>query len=160
MTREYLNTLFEYKEGDIFWKMKPAKQIEIGSRAGGIHVSGYRRVRVSGKKVGEHTVIYMMFKGSIPEGMCIDHIDNNPLNNKIENLRLATKSQNALNSKTRVTNKTGVKGICWKPRDNRWVAQIQKDGKKIHIGNFRDLDSAKDAYKKTAIELHGEFVNY
>ena len=94
---------------------------------------------------------------SAPKGMVIDHINNNPLDNRIANLRIVTPQQNAWNRKKRRTRSTSkYKGVSWSKNDGKWRALIMLDNKKISLGNFDDEKQAGRAYDKKAKELFGE----
>ena len=88
----------------------------------------------------------------------IDHRNLNKLDNRRSNLRIASLSQNNMNRPTQCNNKSGIKGVCWATRDNKWLAAIQFQGKKISIGYFNDKDKAAQAYAEKARELFGEFA--
>ena len=88
----------------------------------------------------------------------VDHIDRNKLNNRRENLRLVTRSENAMNSTARVTNKSGFKGVCWHAGQQQWVAAIMKDYTKLHIGYFDDPLEAAYMYDQWALALFGEIA--
>jgi hypothetical protein len=91
-------------------------------------------------------------------GAHVDHIDGDGLNNRRNNLRAASASQNAMNQRRlKANNTTGFKGVT-RRRENKWHAQIQYQGRKIHIGDFPTPRLAADAYDKAAIELFGEFA--
>ena len=112
---------------------------------------GYRRVTwdrgVAGRvREYAHRLIWFMFNGSIPEGFMIDHIDLDKGNNRIENLRLITKSGNSQNSK--------CKGYFWDTRANKWRAGIKIDGKSKHLGFFLDEQAARIAYVEAKRVLH------
>lgn len=86
----------------------------------------------------------------------IDHKDNDGLNCTRENLRAATMSENQHNSGPRTPN--GFKGVSWHKKAKKWVAQICKDGKRVHLGLFDDEVQAAKAYDRAAVELHGQFA--
>ncbi len=88
----------------------------------------------------------------------VDHVNHNTLDNRKENLRLATISENLRNRNKPKNNKSGYKGVSWKSRDKVWAAQIKIGGKSIYLGSYTTPEDAYDAYKKAAIELHGEFA--
>jgi len=90
----------------------------------------------------------------------IDHINGDKLDNRRENLRSATRSQNKMNSGKPKNNTSGYKGVCWYKRGNKWRAQIGINGKLKHLGYFEDKEEAAKAYKKAAEKYHGEFVRY
>ena len=91
------------------------------------------------------------------KGEQVDHINHNTIDNRKENLRLCTNSQNQHNQGKRVNNTSGCKGITWHKRDKRWQAQIKLNGKNIHLGLFLTPEEAYEAYCKAALERHGEF---
>jgi len=97
-----------------------------------------------------------------PDGMYIDHINKNTLDNRKANLRICTKSQNAANSKLRIDNKYGYKGVRYHKKNKNYNAYIRHNGKDIHIGCYNSIIEAALAYDNKAIELFGEFarINY
>jgi hypothetical protein len=106
-----------------------------------------------------HTVIIERMLGrALLKGEEVDHINRNGLDNRRENLRLATRSQNMANKTVYLTNKLGVKGVYL--RNNRYRAQIQVEGRKIMLGTFDTLDEAREAYKQAAVKHFGEFARF
>jgi hypothetical protein len=93
-----------------------------------------------------------------PEGLYVDHINGNPLDNRKENLRLVTHSQNMFNVKNYVTNKSGYKGVSWHSVRNKWRARLHFKGSEIHIGLFDSKEEAALAYNKKAMEMYGEYA--
>ena len=91
-------------------------------------------------------------------GYMIDHINGDGLDNRKQNLRLVTKSQNMMNSGVRKNSTSGYKGVCWAKRYNKWVVHIWKDYKQIFIGYFKDPKEAALAYNKAAKIYHGEYA--
>jgi hypothetical protein len=89
--------------------------------------------------------------------MTIDHIDINPLNNRIENLRLATQSQNAINTKTPKNNTTGYKGVLSTP-SGKFQARLGYRGKKLYLGLFKTAEEAAECVRQKSLELYGEFT--
>ena len=104
-------------------------------------------------------IIFLLHHGYLTKGKCIDHEDNNALNNKIKNLRESTHSQNAQNSKLRKDNTSGTKGLSWNEKTQRWTAEIYVNSKKIYIGCFleSEKENAKKAIEKARNKLHGKF---
>jgi hypothetical protein len=139
----YLHNAFEYGEGHLYYKISPAWRIKIGQKAGSIS-AGYLAVRIKNKTYKIHRLIFLYHKGYLPKE--IDHIDRNPLNNKIENLREATRSENMRNTKLMSTNQSGYRGVCWHTPMQKWRAQISFQGKKIHLGYFNTPKEAYVAY--------------
>lgn len=93
-----------------------------------------------------------------PSAFTIDHINGDGLDNRRQNIRLATKSQNAGNQKLRANNKTGFKGVCFHKQHKLYMATIKVNYKGIHLGYFKTPESAAKAYDKAAIKHFGKFA--
>ena len=94
-------------------------------------------------------------------GCYVDHINRDCLDNRRENLREATKAQNAYNSPGPQRGTSRFKGVSWFPHDKRrrrWRAVIVKDGKQHHLGYFKTEEDAAQAWNEAARKLHGEFA--
>jgi len=156
LTQDILNNIFTYKDGELYWKTKINRQTKVGTRAGSISGSGYWQTWVYNKKYLNHRLIFMMFNNSVPD--CLDHIDRNPLNNKIENLRSATRTENQYNKKTPKHSISGIKGV-YKYKDS-WRARLIADKKRINLGYFKTVEEATMAVQKARQELHQEFFNH
>jgi hypothetical protein len=94
-----------------------------------------------------------------PEGE-IDHVNGNPSDNRLENLRIANRFENMKNIKKPVTNKSGLKGVSWHEKGNKWQAHIRCDGKNHYLGLFQTAELAHEAYKKASNRLHGIFARH
>jgi hypothetical protein len=91
--------------------------------------------------------------------MTVDHIKNKN-DNRIENLREADQNQQQHNKGLTKSNTSGVKGVSWNKRNEKWEAQLKFEGKKLHVGYFIDIKEAETAIKKLREQLHGEFANH
>jgi hypothetical protein len=147
-----LHELFEYRDGQLIRKRN-------GKVAGHHHVLGYIKVRADGKIYMAHRLIYKMFNKDFEVGT-LDHINNKPADNRIENLRLATSTENNRNAVIRKDNTSGVKGVSWNARDMRWTACIQINGKRKALGNFKDLALATEFIQLARDMVHGDFANH
>tara|TARA_R110000772_G_scaffold3321_1_gene11945 strand:- start:199 stop:684 length:486 start_codon:yes stop_codon:yes gene_type:complete len=113
--------------------------------------NGYIQVRVRGHLYLAHRIIYLLFNFTLPP--LIDHIDRNPTNNCISNLREADKRTNAINTGTPANNTSGIKGVSWHKAGGKWTAQIKYKGRKIHLGSYALLMDAVEARLKAEEEL-------
>jgi hypothetical protein len=147
--------IFTYKDGELFWNV-PRKNVRVGRKAGGVDVKGYARVTVDGTPYLLHRVVYRMFKGRVPK--MLDHADGNPLNNRIENLRPCTQSQNAQNRKLQANNTSGIKGVYWNKNKNKWMARVMTKGARKFLGYFDSLDAAAEAVNKARVAAHSNFA--
>jgi hypothetical protein len=160
-----LHELFEYRDGCLFYKndvyTKDGKLTKIvkGTKAGGVHPLGYVKMRVDGKMYMGHRIVWKMFNKNFEIGT-LDHINNKPADNRIENLRLATRAENNCNAVIRKDNTSGVKGVSWNARDMRWTASIQVNGKRKALGNFKDLALATEFVQLARDMVHGDFANH
>jgi len=94
-----------------------------------------------------------------PSELTVDHINGNSLDNRRQNLRLATRAQNMQNAGANSRNTSGYKGVHWLAAASKWQARIRHNGKRIHLGVFDTAEQADEAYRNAADSLHGEFAN-
>lgn len=87
----------------------------------------------------------------------VDHINGNPLDNRKDNLRVCEHKQNSKNKAINKNNTSGIVGVYWNKRCNKWVAEIKKDYKKICLGYFDDIRNAAEARRKAEIKYFGEY---
>ncbi len=168
--KNVLNDLFRYdsKAGVLLWRHRPhycfkslrdadAWNSRYCNTPAGNSINGYLRVSISGERYLVHRVIYKMITGLEPE--IIDHIDGNPRNNRIDNLRSVSVTENAQNAALPVTNQTGCRGVQWSARRKKWRASITANRKFIHLGVFENIDEAMKA-RKNAEALYGFHPNH
>jgi hypothetical protein len=126
-----------------------------GKQAGGKGADGYRTVSVFGRRYRAARIVWLWMTGDWPKGD-IDHINNDPMDDRWENLREASRVQNLANTRAR----SGLKGACWVSAKNKWKAQIRRDGKNRHLGYFDTPEEANAAYRDAALKAHGEFAQW
>jgi hypothetical protein len=141
MNQELLKTLFTYQNGKLFWKVNPVHWNNLKHKeAGSIDkTTGYRQVKYQEKKYLIHRLIWESYYGPIPKDKVIDHINQNKLDNRIENLRLASKAMNRRNSDK-------IKGYTYSLDRDKYQAQIMIKGKKKHLGSYVTESAAKLRY--------------
>ena len=158
LNQERMQKLFEYKDGSLYWKMKIAKCIKIGAEAGFKQGNGYRGVVIDKKIYSLHRIIFLHQHGYLPE--IVDHIDGDILNNRIENLRGATRNENLYNRRVGVNNTSGVKNVSWNKASQKWTVLIQQQGKPRYFGRYESLDEAKQIALDARKKLHGSFARH
>ena len=89
----------------------------------------------------------------------LDHKDRNRFNNRLDNLRLATLSQNGANSRLSRANTSGYKRVCWNKTAEKWQADIMVNRKQFKIGLYDTKEEAAEAYRVAALHHFGEFAN-
>ncbi|EAO7510846.1 HNH endonuclease [Salmonella enterica] len=107
--------------------------------------SGYVQVRLNGRLTMVHRIVWEMHFGPIPSGMEIDHINRIKNDNRLQNLRLVTPSDNCKNRGIRIDNKTGYPGVKFHKKNNNWNARITHNGIQVHLGCFDTFEKAKQA---------------
>lgn len=161
ITLERLKELVSYDpETGVFTRKKVAgsgRQPE-GKRADSVHPDGYAYVTVDRMIYLAHRLAWIYMTGEIPE--YIDHRNNDKADNVFSNLRLATQHQNQCNHLRMITNKSGIKGVCWVTRYKRWVAQVQIKGKPNWLGSFHSKEEAEMVVKAFRELHHKDFVNH
>jgi hypothetical protein len=157
-TQEYLRQIFDYKDGNLYFKKKIGSRGYIGKKVGSLTSKGYLYTTINKKGYLIHRLIFMMFYGYIPNQ--IDHIDGNSLNNFIENLRPATREENCQNAKLSIANTSGTKGVYWQKSTNKWAISISLNKKRLYFGCFDDLELAELVAQEARDKYHGKFARH
>lgn len=166
LTQKYLKELLHYEPdtGVFTWKVHRAPNARVGTVAGTPKdpeavKSSYIQIQCTVDGVAKlylaHRLAYLYTEGWMPEE--VDHENRVRDDNRWENLRPATNAKNTRNRSKQVNNTSGYTGVVWYKRDKNWHAQIQHNGKTIHIGYFDCKHEAAHARNGKALELHGEF---
>lgn len=158
-TIELVRKTFTYDPttGVFRWAVPPLAKKKIGDVAGCPTSSGYIRLKLFGRQYLAHRVAWAHFHGRWPNDT-IDHKDRNRANNRIDNLREATLSQQHGNMPVAKRNKLGRKGVWYWKKKNRFRAAIYKQGRCYHIGLFETAEEASAAYAEAAKKIFGEFA--
>ena len=165
-TPETLRKLLSYDPdtGLLMWKRRPLEMFATknafkswntrycGNLAfGSIDGRGYRQGAIFSKYCLGHRVAYAVYYGVWPVGD-IDHINGDKVDNRIENLREATQTENSRNMKIPTTNTSGVIGVSWDKKARRWRAGITAAGKQVYLGTFESFDDAVAARKAAEVK--------
>lgn len=131
--------------------------VKLGEIAGTAN-NRYIMIRVNGKKYAAHRLAWLYVYGDMPK--MVDHINGNPSDNRIENLRLANHFTNNYNSKLRKDNTSGLKGINWNKKCKLWAVRVSVDGVRKFLGYFDNLEFAELVVKEARDKYHGEFARH
>lgn len=155
MFREYFN--YDPETGIVTWKINHRKA-KAGQRAGYVRKrDGRRDISLNAVNYIEHIVIWKMYYDRSPVGD-VDHINGDPADNRICNLREASRSQNLANCKLYANNTTGYKGVTYLPKEKKYLARIKKNQKQYRLGIFKSKEAAAAAYRRAAKKLFGDFA--
>lgn len=159
ISQDELNQFFDYdaESGNLIWKVHTNSHMKIGEVAGWEDPKEYRQISLLGKRYKAHRLIWIYHYGEL-NGI-LDHIDGDKHNNRIENLRLATPSQNNCNTGLIKSNKSGLKGLYWDKINEKWRVQIEINRVRKNVGRFADLFEAACVIISLRNKLHGEFAN-
>jgi len=147
---------YDPETGLFTWLIRP-RQRACSHIAGTVNSEGYRQICIKQKMYKAHRLAWFYIYGEWP-GAQLDHINGNKDDNRIANLRLANYQQNQANSRTRVTNKLGIKGIYFHKFSKLYHARIMVDGKNLSLGYFKTPEEAHRAYVAGAKRYFGEFA--
>lgn len=158
ITEDRVRSLLSYdaETGRFTWLSQHGGFV-LGEEAGGKIGTGYVAIRIDGRRYRAHHLAWLLAYGCFPS-LEIDHINGIKADNRLDNLRLATRSQNAANVGARKTNTSGFKGVSWCSRRQRWRASIGCSGKRKFLGYHDTPYAAAQAYLGAAKELFGEFA--
>lgn len=153
LTQDTAKSLFFVQDGVLMWRHN-------GKKAGGTNgkLQPYIRVCVDRVRYMAHKVVYLIHNGFMPQ--IVDHIDGNLQNNCIENLREATRSENAINKKIRKDSVTGIKNVTQDKTTGRYKVHLTINGKRKHFGTYDDLELADLVAMEAQSKFYGAFASY
>lgn len=156
--REELRRLMRYEpETGQFIRVIDHKRCQAGQAAGSIHGDGRIFIGLLGFRFAAHRLAVLWMTGRMPTDE-VDHINCNHSDNRWANLRECTSSQNKWNRRANFSNGTGVKGVRYKKRRNKFEASFKVNRREIYLGSFSTLSEASRAISKERKEAHGEFA--
>jgi hypothetical protein len=158
VTQQKLQELFHYdpETGHFTARVfRGTSAKKAGERVGVRSDGKYPSIWIDGKLHKCHRLAWLYVYGELP-ALQIDHINGDPADNRISNLRLASQSQNKANTRTYANNRLGVKGV--RLRDGAFQARCSKDGRTYHLGSFATVEEASAVVRDAAERLHGQFA--
>ncbi len=130
-----------------------------GKNTGYVRKNGYLSLIVGGKEYSAGRLAWLLHYGIWPDGE-IDHINGNRIDNRIFNLRIVTRSENAINKKNlQSNNTTGFKGVWKRKNVDTWCAEICKDLKRMKLGSFESPEEAYLMYLMAAQIFHRKYAS-
>ena len=149
---------FDYRDGNLFYKYDVGKRMKAGDKAGYYTPNKYAYIVIDKNSYLIHRLIYLWHHKYLPD--TLDHINNNRQDNRIENLRPATVSQNSQNRSISVRNTTGVKGVYFHKRKGLYVARIRSQQKNLFYRYCETIEEAEKCLQVAREKIHGEYANH
>lgn len=166
VTQDVLKKVLNYDNGHFYWKISGKGIKNKGCLAGCLRSTGYIAIRIGGKLYQAHNIAWLYVYGEYIPGF-IDHVNGNRSDNRIENLRMASKSENCMNRSKQSNNSSGETGVFFRKDTGKWMAyigkgKIIKNGKTIksgrkYLGCFATKERAVKARKDAEIKMFAEF---
>lgn len=144
--------------GKLMWKKSNSNKVRVGQEITHVDSYGYLGVQFQFVRWKAHRLAWYLYYGEVPEGD-IDHINGDRTDNRIENLRLASRGENLRNMRVSGKGSSKYKGVSWHKAAGKWSAQITLDNKKKHLGLFEEEISAALAYDTAAKEFYKDFAH-
>lgn len=161
LTQNEVREFFDYDSvsGQLHWKKAKYKSVVVGKIAGcATGHRGYVRIVFNGRLYAAHRLVWIYNNGSIPEQMQIDHLNGIRFDNRLENLRCVTETENNQNKHNPYkTNKTGFLGVSLVKKTGKFYACIKVSGKNKNLGHFSTAIEAYAAYVAAKREFHAGY---
>ena len=160
LTQEEANELFEYRDGMLYWKKLVTNKTGnlVGEIAGYIHPTGYRLISVHGYQYKAHRLMFLYHYGHMPK--FVDHINGDRADNRIENLREATRSENARNCFLTKPNASGAKGVSKLKNSDKWRCRLTVEKVTKCVTGFDTKELAQEFVELWREIAHGDFANH
>jgi hypothetical protein len=149
-----IRKIFDYKDGNLVWRSQRSRARK--GDVAGTPLNGYIVVRYNGIGYKAHRLVWAWHHGVWPN--IVDHINGNPADNRIENLRSVTAGENALNATRSCKNTSGVKGVTWNKKDKVWRVSFRCGGRLTYFGGFKDFEFAELVAIEARQKYHGAFA--
>lgn len=155
LTADYVRSILDYmpETGELVWRVAKAHNVRVGAIAGNLNSTGYMQVSVDGRRYCVHRLVWLIHHSHWPENQ-LDHINGTTTDNRIENLRKASRAENMQNKASARNSSSRFVGVNWCAKRGKWRAQIMLNGKKKHLGHFHKEEDAADAYAVAKAAFH------
>jgi len=160
ITQKELKEILEYnpKTGIFTCRIPTSNKYRVGDILGTSDIKGYAIISIYNKKYRAHRLAFLYMKGYFPEND-VDHKDRVKWNNKWNNLRESSRQCNMRNKSVQINNKSGISGVYFNKREQRWISRINVSGKSIFIGGYKNFNDAVLARWKKEVELNWNGCN-
>ncbi len=148
---------YDPETGSMTWRKPPANRCKVGDAVGSKGRDGRVGTYFLGKRRRVHVLAWLYMTGEWPVGV-IDHANGDPSDNRWGNLRAATHRQNMQNKRRQANNQVGLKGVSFHRLSGKWFARINVNGTVKSLGYHSSPEAAHEAYRKAALQYHGEFA--
>ncbi|EBW7358876.1 HNH endonuclease [Salmonella enterica subsp. enterica serovar Ibadan] len=157
-----LRQMIYYEDGNLYWYPQYHKYRRTEKPIGSVNKDGYRRTRITIDKVHRdyqiHRLVWWLINDEWPD--YLDHLNNNRLDNRIENLRTATKQQNAFNRRPKYNNPLGLLGVEKQRNSKLYKVRIYVDGNNVEFTGYKTKEAAALARDLASIIFFGDFANF
>jgi hypothetical protein len=153
---EYIHHHLEYKDGSLYWKNLVKGSRYNGRVAGVDNGKGYRQIRIAGKHIYAHRVIFFIHHGRWPKEQ-IDHINKDNTDNRIENLRECSRSQNHMNRKDK-PGRDLPRNVYLEPSTNKYRVVLRLNNVPMSFGCYKTVEQAKSVARQAREKYYGEFA--
>ena len=152
-TQTKLKALFDYDPatGNLIRKTRTANSVQVGDVAGSKNSDGYIQISIDSKPHMAHRLVWIWHGKELPQ--FINHINRDKVDNRIENLRPATRSENMHNKDTSKRSASGHRGVMWYAPTKEWLARLMVDGQSYDLGKYPTAKEASEAYEQTKQEF-------
>lgn len=149
--------LYDPETGRFVWRRTLSSKGVSGRVAGSKRSDGYISIRIDQRRYYAHRLAWFYQFGVWPSEL-LDHVNHDPSDNRIANLREASHAENVYNGCGPKPGQSGFRGVVWHSRDRVWQARIRRDGHRVSLGTYRTASDAANAYDIEARRLHGRFA--
>jgi hypothetical protein len=147
----------DFELGKLFWKKKVASKVVVGQEAGSTRADGYKLIQVNKRRYLVHQVIFALKHKYFAKEL--DHINGNPFDNRVENLRAVNRHENNYNRRTPSHNTSGIKGVFMQKRGKTWSARLTTKSKLFRVGGFATKELAFEFLTLWRELAHGVYAN-